>query len=492
MTGYEVHAEALLEHSKGSQASAENFASLASLLEQARVSDDCFGPIGEFMAFAYFNGLEECQALANDAKGFLEEIAEKTTQAAKMYQQSDEAVGDGMKQIDSALSQVSTGPGSLADLNSAGGDKQRSFVEQHGGYGSSWLKTGHSLSTATSPPDIAIATVHTRLEQLQLVTSPGQAFIDNGLGFLIGIVISPFVEFILEPAIGDPDQMRSTAMGWEKVAEWLDTAGEDEKKRAEATAEAWQGPAGDAFRTQLNEFGDGSAAFADNIRDLKQILETAADLFDMFVEIVIDILTELVLGLIIEWLAALAASWITAGASVAAAGAATTAQVGITGTRLGLKVKDLVGKLGPLVRRLEDILVTLRNGPLRGLMQQSQRLQGMPGGDFLHRQLGSQSPLYRIVTNADNAGRSVTGNHFMGSRGLSNTGSDALAANLSELGLRAMGMNGTTRVGTAALHGTMENAPTTAVEQGVKHGYHETTTSDEQQRQEDIDRGFSL
>ncbi len=492
MTGYEVHAEALLEHSKGSQAASENFASLERLLEQARVSDDCFGPLGEFLVRTYFNNLEECQGLASDAKNFLEEIAEKTVQAAKMYQQSDEAVGDGMKQIDSALSQVSTGPGSLADLNSAGDDGRRSYLEQHGGYGSSWMSASQSLSTASSPPDIVIDTVHMRMEQLQLITSPGQAFFDNGLGFLVSIVISPLVEFILEPAVGDPDQMRSTAEGWAKVAEWLDTVGEDEKKRAEATAEAWQGPAGDAFRTQMTEFGDGSAAFADEIRDLQQILETAADLFDLFVETVVDFLTELVMGLIIEWLAALAASWITAGASVAAASATTTAQVGITGTRLGMKVRELFSKLGPLVNKLEDILVTLRNGPLRRVMQQSQRLQNMRGGGMLHRRLGSQSPLYRIVTNADEAGNSITSNRFVGRRGLSDTGSDALATNLSELGLRTLGMSGTTRKTTAAYNAAMENLPGAAVEQGIKRGYHEATTSDEEQRREDIERGFNL
>src|SRR5690606_20141681 len=144
--------------------------------------------------------LEECQGLASDAKNFLEEIAEKTVQAAKMYQQSDDAVVDGMKQIDSALSQVSSGPGSLADLNSAGDDGRRRYLVQHGGYGSSWMSASQGFSTASSPPDIVTDSVHMRMEQLQLSTSPGQAFFDNGLGFLGSIVISPLVEFILEPA----------------------------------------------------------------------------------------------------------------------------------------------------------------------------------------------------------------------------------------------------------------------------------------------------
>ncbi|MGA6165875.1 WXG100 family type VII secretion target [Amycolatopsis magusensis] len=492
MTAMRVHSEALVAHSEGSRDASDNFGQLASLLEQARVSDDCFGPLGEVMAFKYFDALEECQGLATQAKSFLDEISGKTTTAAEIYQKNDSATKDALSKIKADVDSA-PGPGSLAGLNSAGDSTRKSYFEQHAEYGSSVLSAVGDAKRASSPPDVAIAAVNARMEQLQLVTSPGQSFVENGLGFLIGIVISPLVEFVLEPAIGDPEQMRSTAKGWEQVARWVDEAGQHEKQRADATGEAWQGEAGDKFRAQMSEFGEGAKAFANDLRGLKQILEIAADLFDAFVEIVIDIISELVMGLIIEWLAALAASWITAGASMAAAGAATTAQVAGTGARLGMKVKMLLGKLKPLIDKLEDILQTLRKGPLNDLVR---RTEGLRDGNWFQKRLADQidkNPLAKIVTKADPlTGASKTGNKFAGRYGLGD-GSDALTANLAEAGLRAAGMTGTTAVGKAAFRGTLENVPGLAMEQGIKYGYDQAADpSSEEERREATDRGFTL
>ncbi|RZQ62040.1 WXG100 family type VII secretion target [Amycolatopsis suaedae] len=482
MTGHQVATEALTAHGSGSKETADHFASLASLLEQARVSDECFGPIGEVLAFKYFENLEECQGLATQAKAFLDEMEQKTGAAAKAYLGNEEATTDGIKKL-----------GDFEALNSAGDGQRKGYVEQHGGYGSSILSNIGDIKRASSPPDIAIAAVNARMEQLQLVTSPGQSFLDNGLGFLIGIVISPLVEFVLEPAIGDPEQMRSTAKGWEQVAKWLEETGQHESKRAAATAEAWKGDAGDAFRTQMTEFGDGTAAFANDIRNVQRILEIAADLFDAFVEIVIDIIQELVMGLIIEWLAALAASWITAGASMAAAGVTTTAHVSGTAARLAMKVKLLLGKLKPLIDQLEDVLRMVRTGPLKQVVQ---RTEAMRDGNWFQKKLVMQldnNPIAKIVTKADPVtGASKTGNKFAGRMGI-NEGSEALSANLAEAGLRAAGMSGTTDVGRAAFRGTMENAPGLAMEQGIKYGYDKAADpSSEEERRQATDKGFTV
>jgi uncharacterized protein YukE len=318
--------------------------------------------------------------------------------------------------------------------------------------------------------------------------------LDNGLGFLIGIVISPLVELVLEPAIGDPEQMRSTANGWAQVAQWLDDVGEHEQNRADATKQPWAGEAGDSFRRQMAEFSGGAAAFANDIRGVQQILEIAADLFDAFVEIVIDIIQELVMGLIIEWLAALAASWITAGASVGAAGATTTAQVGITGGRLGMKVKQLLGKLKPLIEKLEDILKALRNGPLKKVVE---RAEGLRNGNWFEKRLADQvdkNPLAKIVTKANPlTGASKTGNKFAGRLGVGGEGADALTTNLTEAGLRAAGLSGTTSVGKAAVRGSVGNLGELGVEQGVKYGYNESQDpSSEEERRAATDRGFTL
>lgn len=487
MTGYHVQGGALLAHSRGSQEAAGHFGQLATLLEQARVSDDCFGPLGELLAFKYFEGLQECQDMANKAKGFLEGVAERTEQTAQTYRDVEDAIAQALQKFSTG-----SGPGSLADLNSAGDANRKSDFEQNAGYGSSWMSTSGDIARAGSPPDVAIAAVNARMEQLQFVTSPGQSFIDNGLGFLIGIVISPIVELVLEPAIGDPEQMRSTATGWGKVADWVQKTGEHEKNRAIATSEPWTGQAGDKFRTQMNEFGEGAEAFSNEIRGLQQMLELAADLFDAFVEICIDILQELVMGLIIEWLAALAASWITAGASMAAAGVATTAQVGGTMARLGMKVKQLLGKLKPLIDKLEDLLQALRKGPLRKLVEKA---EGMRDGNMAEKWLMRKvdgNPLAKIVTKADpTTMASKTGNRFAERFGVDGPGSDSLTTNLTEAGLRMAGMSGTTHVPTAVIKGTLENAPGLAVEQGIKYGYNKgQDPSSDEERADAMNRGF--
>ncbi|MEU4669941.1 WXG100 family type VII secretion target [Amycolatopsis sp. NPDC023774] len=492
-SGFKIEPVALTAHASGSKEAAGHFGSLAQLLQQARVSDDCFGPLGELMAYKYFDSLQECQDLADQAKTFLEAIADKTTLAAQAYQGHEDATTDAVTGLGKELADGGSGAGSLSDVNHAGDAGRKSYLEQHGGYGSSWLSTSTEVSQASSPPDVAIAAVHTRMEQIQLVTSPGQSLLDNGLGFLIGIVISPLVEFVLEPAIGDPEQMRSTAQGWAQVAQWLDSVGEHERKRADLTKEPWEGAGEDAFRKQMGEFAEGAGAFADEARGLQQILELAADLFDAFVEIVIDILQELVMGLIIEWLAALAASWITAGASVGAAGAATTGEVAVTGGRLGMKVKQLLGKLKPLIEELEKILQKLRTGPLKKVVE---RVESLRNGNFLEKRVADmidKNPLAKILTKADAAtGASRTGNRFANALGVGENGANALTTNLTETGLRLAGMSGTSSVGKAAWRGSAGNIAEQGIEQGVKYGYHQSQTEGEDERREATDRGFSL
>ncbi|MGW4213054.1 WXG100 family type VII secretion target [Lentzea sp. NPDC004789] len=487
MTGFQVQGGALLAHSSGSKEAAGHFGQLATLLEQARVSDDCFGPLGELLAFKYFESLQECQDMANKAKTFLEGVAERTEQTAQTYRDVEDAIHQGLQKLGSG-----GGPGTLADLNGAGDAGRKGYLEQNAGYGSSWVSASGDIARASSPPDVAIAAVNARMEQLQLVMSPGQSFIDNGLGFLIGIVISPIVEFVLEPAIGDPEQMRSTATGWGKVADWVQSSGEHEKNRAAATSQPWTGQAGDKFRQQMNEFGEGTDAFANEIRGLQQMLDLAADLFDAFVETCIDILQELVMGLIIEWLAALAASWITAGASMGAAGVATTAEVTGTMARLGLKVKQLLGKLMPLIKKLEELLQKLRKGPLKKLVEKAEDLRnGNKAEKWLMRKVDGH-PLAKIVTKADPATMaSKTGNRFAGRFGVDGPGADSLTTTLAETGLRMAGLSGTGHVPTAITNGVMENAPGLAMEQGIKYGYNKAQDpSSDEERTDAMNRGF--
>ncbi|MBA8825123.1 uncharacterized protein YukE [Saccharopolyspora lacisalsi] len=397
-----VATQALHAHSKGSREASDHLAQLADLLEQARVSDDCFGPIGELMAYSYFNSLEECQGTAKKAGQFMDHMARNVTRCAENYTGTDQEQSANLSKIDvSAMRVPGSGPGTLGDVNGAGGPPG-GFWEQTAGYGSSWASTSQGLSKASSPPDIAIATVNARMEQLNTITSPGQAFIDNGLGFLVSLAISPLVELVLEPAIGDPEQMRSTGKGWEEVAQWVEKMGEHETDRAEATAPVWEGRAGDAFRAQMHEFTGGATALANDVRGLKEALDTAADVFDAFVEMCVDIIQEFVMGLIIEWLAALAASWITAGASVGAASGLTAAQTAITSTRLGTKVANLLHKLKPLITKLEDLLQAMRKGPLSKVCDKMNELRnGNVAQQWVARQVDA-NPLVKMATRGEN------------------------------------------------------------------------------------------
>ncbi|MDI2027577.1 type VII secretion target [Saccharopolyspora sp. TS4A08] len=546
-----VAPEALSAHSQGSEGVSQHLDQLAQMLEQARVSDDCFGPIGEFLAFTYFDSLEECRDLATKAGGFMQHISEAVSECAKDYSETDQKQAQDLGKIDIAgLGGSGSGPGTMDGVNNAGGPR-RGFMDQTAAYGMSSASAAQDLAKADNPPDIAIATVNARMEQLQLVTSPGQSFVDNGLGFLVSLVISPLVEFVLEPAIGDPEQMRATAKGWEQVATWVEKLGEQEQQRADATRPAWEGQAGEAFRKQMTEFTGGTKAFASDILDLKQTLEIAADLFDAFVEMVIDIIQELVIGLIIEWIAALAASWITAGASAAAASGLTATQVAITGTRLGTKVAELLHKLKPLVTQLEKLLVTLRRGPLRQVVE---KMNDLRGGNVAERWVSRQidsNPLLKTVTRGDtksvaraeeavgkaedavNRGEpgaqqkllaaqqkleraqaedmtSTTGNRFarqearepdapdvrtswQGNLVESATGEQALATNAVQAGLGTLGLGGQTRVTDAMFNEGSQAATEFGVEQGVKMAYDKAEDpSSSEERQTAEHRGFEV
>ncbi|KEI44815.1 WXG100 family type VII secretion target [Saccharopolyspora rectivirgula] len=280
---------------------------------------------------------------------------------------------------------------------------------------------GGELADNVPSPDLGVAVFSLRAELLTSLASPGQAFMENGLGFLVSIVLSPLIE-LGEYVIGDPEQMRATGKGWDNVATWLDNVAEQEQKRAQATADSWVGKDGDAFRTQMSEFAEGVKALAADIRDLKSTLDTWADLIDMFVEFLIQTITELVIGLIVQWLAALAASWVTAGASVATASAGTAVQVGTTGARIGARIAQLQGKLFQLFQKVERLLQKLREmGPLRKVINKMEDLRGgrLFEEKFKHvqqmagRRLDRQNSAFKIVTQANSEDLTSKGGKFL-------------------------------------------------------------------------------
>ncbi|MEV0698203.1 hypothetical protein AB0I53_09825 [Saccharopolyspora sp. NPDC050389] len=357
-----------------------------------------------------------------------------------------------------------TGPGTFTELNQ-GDSTRKNWAEQTLTRGSSIagatsdLKdaaantNGGSLADGSAAPEWTSAVIAARQEQMDLLSNPGQALLDNGLGFLVSIVMTPLIE-IAEQAIGDPEQMRATGKGWEEVAKWLDSVAEQEPQRAEATAGTWVGQDGDAFRKQMTEFGDGTKALAQDVRGLKETLDGIADMFDMFVEMVINILTELIISLIIQWLAALAASWITAGASVGAAGATTTASVGITGGRIATQVAKVQAQLFKWLKKLEELLNKMR------------------GKGGLQKFLANRVSKSKEITNPDGTTgfTSKTSNLFMGRHGMGKTGEEALAANI---GGKVIGevLGGKASLGKAALSGVVETVEGQAIKEIPKQMY---------------------
>lgn len=98
---FEVAPEALTAFARGSESLAEKFGALADLLEQARVDDQCFGPIGDAVGLSsgYFANLEECKKLATDAKGFLEQTGDQLQQSFDVYQGVDTGIARAFEQI---------------------------------------------------------------------------------------------------------------------------------------------------------------------------------------------------------------------------------------------------------------------------------------------------------------------------------------------------------------------------------------------------------
>ncbi|MEU3648776.1 hypothetical protein AB0E59_35755 [Lentzea sp. NPDC034063] len=102
---FHVQPEALTAFAKGSDSLAEKFGSLAKLLEQARVDDQCFGPIGDAVGLSsgYFKSLQECQQLATDAQGFLKQTGEQLQESFDVYQGVDQGLSQGFGQLGKGL-----------------------------------------------------------------------------------------------------------------------------------------------------------------------------------------------------------------------------------------------------------------------------------------------------------------------------------------------------------------------------------------------------
>ncbi|WP_188991763.1 hypothetical protein [Saccharopolyspora thermophila] len=86
-----VTPETLTGHADGCDSLADKFGQLADVLHQARVDDQCFGPIGQVIGMlnGYYDGLEECQNLARKAQDFLKRTSQSLRDTEKDHAESD-------------------------------------------------------------------------------------------------------------------------------------------------------------------------------------------------------------------------------------------------------------------------------------------------------------------------------------------------------------------------------------------------------------------
>ncbi|MGH3861069.1 WXG100 family type VII secretion target [Actinokineospora sp.] len=207
---------------------------------------------------------------------------------------------------------------------------------------------------ASSLPQVFVAGVSVKREVDDLLAHPMQGFWDNGLGFLVEWCMYPFRP-LFEQVTGDPEQMRATGAGWQKMAEFVNGLAESDAREQEGLRQYWEGEAAEAHSRQKQEFQDGLRSLADSCLQLKEHLDQIADFFEGLWDILVDIVREFVEGLIITWLAALATAAISFGASVAAAWATSAARVSITLSRILTQISKALQWLVKALKHLKEL-----------------------------------------------------------------------------------------------------------------------------------------
>jgi hypothetical protein len=106
MTDLHVTPETLTGHARGCESLADKFGQLAGLLHQAKVDDQCFGPIGRELVNllgSYFENLEECRNQATQAQEFLTHTAQSLHDAANDHQDNDRQIAEALQNVGKEL-----------------------------------------------------------------------------------------------------------------------------------------------------------------------------------------------------------------------------------------------------------------------------------------------------------------------------------------------------------------------------------------------------
>ncbi|WP_086821844.1 hypothetical protein [Allokutzneria sp. NRRL B-24872] len=101
MNGYEVQPDALLSHADGSDSLAAKFDQLESLLLQAKLSDECFGPLAKAHRTPefYYDALDECRALARGAAAYLRQSSAGLHATHAIYNGTESVLSQGFSAL---------------------------------------------------------------------------------------------------------------------------------------------------------------------------------------------------------------------------------------------------------------------------------------------------------------------------------------------------------------------------------------------------------
>jgi uncharacterized protein YukE len=437
---FTVHPSALRQKAGYDEQRAEVIRGLKEQIAQARATEDCFGLIG--MNAGFFTGYDDMvtnvQENVGSAADYLSNAGERLAASAEQYGVIEFGIVDGFGKIEQALPKGNFGKVGAFDAATPTVDAAASAQKLGDSVG--------DFQNAQSLPQVFVAGVSAKRDVDQLLQHPMQGLWDNGLGFLVEWCMYP-LRPLFEQVTGDPDQMRATAAGWERMSGFVRSLADADAAEQESLATYWEGPAQAAHNKQKTEFQDGLRALADCCLQLKEHLNQVADFFEGLWDILVDIVRELVESLIITWLAALATSAISFGSSVAAAWSVTVARFSVTLSRILMQISKALQWLVRALQALKRIKTAIEQA------------------------LKTQSLLVR-------------------------TGAKALGVNralrfLDPMSLLVKGVTGLTgtKPGTTALNSGTELATDTALQEAGEEATGENQRNED--NREAMDRGFS-
>ncbi|MCA1655132.1 MAG: hypothetical protein LC635_01390 [Pseudonocardiaceae bacterium] len=328
--------------------------SLKQQIARARITEDCFGLIGMNAGFAtgYDNMVDDVDENVGKAAEYLRSSADRLTASADQYDVIELGWVTSMGKAESAMADNTFSTASPSAAVRPGVDT----VDAAKNLG----QKVSDFQDASSLPETFVAGVGLKRGVDHLLSHPMQGFWDNGLGFLVEWCMYP-LRPLFEQVTGDPDQLRATGAGWEKMAGFVTSLADADATEQTGLGKYWQGPAATAQDRQNKEFQDGLRSLADCCRQLKKHLNQVAEFFEGLWNILVNIVRELVEGLIVTWLAALATSAISFGSSVAAAWSVTVARFSVTLSRILLQISKALKWLVKAAGWLKKLQTAIRD-----------------------------------------------------------------------------------------------------------------------------------